>query len=135
MFLFIHPLLDDLTCFQTLFFQISVRMCSSDKMIPIYFIRLCKVWSIYYITGQWGEFTKKCYFMLSYTFICFSSSNLCFYHFISFSNEISNFCNKILTNQKHELVASNCKPKCMHNTLQILMYGISGLLYVFHFDV
>ena len=43
-----------------------------------------------------------------------------FYHkvfvfiiFISFSDKVSNFRNRILTNQKRELVVSNCQRNCI----------------------
>ena len=62
----------------------------------------------YYITGQWGEFINKWYLMLLYTFLAFFAV---FYHkmcvfiiFVSFFDEVSNFLNMILTNQKRELV-------------------------------
>ena len=32
---------------------------------------------------------------------------------ISFLDEVSNFRNRTLTNQKHELVVSNCERNCM----------------------
>ena len=37
---------------------------------------------------------------------------MCFYHFYFF-NKVSNFRNRILTSQKHELVVSNCQWNCM----------------------
>ena len=46
-------------------------------------------------------------------FCCFSSWNMWFYHFHFFFFEVWNFCNRILTNQKHELVVSNCQWNCM----------------------
>ena len=56
--------------------------------------------------------------IFSYTFLtffyCFSSNKLCFYHFIfHFFNKVSNFCNKILTNQKPKQVIRNCQWNCM----------------------
>ena len=36
--------------------------------------------------------------------------------FISFFDEVSNFRNRILTNQKHELVVSNCQWNGMTET-------------------
>ena len=86
----------------------------------------------YYITGQWGEFIKSCYLMLSYTLLAFFSffsfsfvfvclfvfrHKICvFIIFISYFDELSNFRNRMLTNQKHELVISHCQRKCMNIT-------------------
>ena len=53
---------------------------------------------------------------------CLSLSNLCFYHFhfflyfflfLFYFDEVSNFRNRILTNQKRELVVSNCQLNCI----------------------
>ena len=53
---------------------------------------------------------------------CLSLSNLCFYHFhfflyfflfLFYFDEVSNFLNRILTNQKRELVVSNCQLNCI----------------------
>ena len=35
-------------------------------------------------------------------------------HFITFFDELPNFCNRILTSQKHELVVSNCQWNCVY---------------------
>ena len=49
----------------------------------------------YYITGQWVEFIKKCYLMLSDTlvafFVVFHHEICVFIIFISFFDEVSNF--------------------------------------------
>ena len=59
-------------------------VCSSDKMTPIYFLRLSKVWSMLHHGSVWLVH-KKCYLIHLCTFLaffcCFSSENLCFYHF------------------------------------------------------
>ena len=41
-----------------------------------YIFSVSLMFGAYYITGQWGEFIKRCYFMLLYTylgFFCFST--------------------------------------------------------------
>ena len=63
-----------------------------------------------YITSQWGKFEIKrtiiCFRHI--LFYCFSSLNLrCFY--FHFFDKVSNFRNRILTNQKQELVIKNCQ--------------------------
>ena len=86
----------------------------------------------YYISGQWGEFIKICYLMLSYTLLTFFSffsfsfifvclfvfrHKICvFIIFISYFDELWNFRNRMLTNQKHELVVSQCQRNCMNIT-------------------
>ena len=68
----------------------------------------------YYITGQWGEFIQKCYLMLSYTVLVVFQHEICvFMIFISFFDEVSHSRNRISTNQKYELVVSNCQWNCM----------------------
>ena len=80
-----------------------------------------------YITDQCGEFIQKCYLMLLCTFLAFFVvvvvvvvASVVFHHkicvfiiFISFSDKVSNFRNRILTNQKRELVVPNCQRKYM----------------------
>ena len=73
----------------------------------------------YYITGQWGQFIIKillnAFISLLGNFVCFFFHHkICvFIIFISFFNEVSNFRKRMLTNQKHELVVSNCQWNCM----------------------
>ena len=69
----------------------------------------------YYITGQRGE--VKCYLILLCNFLAFF---VVFYYkisvfiiLISFFAKLSNFRNRILNNQKHELVVSNSQWSCM----------------------
>ena len=85
----------------------------------LYFLHISKVWSTLYHGSMEQVQRKECCFMFRYTFVafccCFSSKKMCFYHFISFSEEISNFRNKILTNQKPGPVIRNCQWKIMHN--------------------
>ena len=83
------------------------RVCLSDKMKPYTFSVSLK-FGAYYIKGQCGEFKRK---MVLNAFIYFFGILLWFFiiKFISFFDEVSNFCKRILTNQKHELVVSNCQ--------------------------
>ena len=70
----------------------------------------------YYITGQWGKFIKKCYLILLYTFLAFFFffyQKICVFIIFIFLDEVSNFRNRILTNQKRGLVVSNCQWNCM----------------------
>ena len=70
-----------------------------------------------YITGQWGEFAlKKCCLMFKYTFLTFF---VVFFIFISFFDKVSNFHNRILSNQKPEQVIRNCQWNFVSN----LYYG------------
>ena len=46
-------------------------------------------------------------------FFVFHHKICVFIIFISFSDKVSNFRNRILTNQKRELVVSNCQLNCM----------------------
>ena len=69
------------------------------------------------MTDQWGYFKiKTLLYILIYFFgiflLFFYHKNCVFIIFISFLME-SNFRNRILTNQKHELVVSNCQQNCM----------------------
>ena len=51
----------------------TLGVCSSDKMTPIYFLRLSQVWGILHDESV-GRVHKKCYLILLYTFfVCFSS--------------------------------------------------------------
>ena len=91
-------------------------MYSSEKMTPIYFLHLSKVWSILH-HGSVGQVHKKCSLVLLHTFMTFFvvfHHKICvFIILISFFDEVSNFRNRILTNQKHEFVVSTCQQNCM----------------------
>ena len=64
-----------------------------------------------YITRQWEEFKIKTQL---YIFIyLFGFFFIIKFVFMTFFYEVSNFRNRILTNQKHELVVSNCQRNCM----------------------
>ena len=87
------------------------RVCSSDKTSPIFFLCLSKVWSIF---CHWlvGRVHKKMLlnafmYFFSIFFVVFHHKICVFIIFISFSDEISNLCNRTLSNQKLELVVSN----------------------------
>ena len=65
------------------------------------------------ITGQWGEFKVSnailCLHILFWYFFVFFHQKIVFIIFISFFDEVSSFRNRILTNQKPELVIRNCQ--------------------------
>ena len=65
-----------------------------------------------YITGQWGKFRVKnatlCLHNFCGIFLLFFIKKIVFIIFTFFSDEVSNFRNKILTNLKQELVIRNC---------------------------
>ena len=69
-----------------------------------------------YITDQWGD-SKECYFMFWIRFwnffVAFHHKICVFIIFISFFSYLPNFRHTILTNQKHDLVASNCQQNCL----------------------
>ena len=69
----------------------------------LYFLCISKFQACY-ITGQWGEFTVKNatlhVLILSWHFFLFLIKKLCFFHFHFVFDEVSNFRNRILTNQK-----------------------------------
>ena len=60
----------------------------------------------YYITSQCGQFIKKCYLIVLCTFLAF---------FVFFHHKICVFVIFISTNQKRELVVSNCQRNCMES--------------------
>ena len=70
------------------------------------------------ITDQWGDFRVKnaafCLHTLFWHFLVAFHQKICvFIIFISFFDEVSNFSNRILTNQKPKFVIINCHWKCM----------------------
>ena len=84
----------------------------------LYIISIYLKFRACYITGQWGEFTVKnvtsYLHTLSWHFIViFHLKNCDFIIFISFFDEVSNFPNRILINQKPEQVIRNCQWNCM----------------------
>ena len=75
---------------------------------------------VFYIISQWGEFTVKNAILYFYTFLFFvilHQKISVFIIFISFSDEVLNFCNRILTNQKLEQVIRNCQWSCVFGNL------------------
>ena len=84
----------------------------------------------------WLVHNKKSYLILLCTFLaffcCFSSQNLCFFFiFISFSDKVSNFRNRVLTNQKRELVISNCQRNCMFRLIVLIQWSVLNKCYLF----
>ena len=78
------------------------------------------LWGVCYIMGQWGKFIVKnatlcLHILLRQFFVVFHQKICVFIIFISFSDKVSNFRNKILTNLKPELMIRNCQWNCMHN--------------------
>ena len=117
-------------------------------MTPIYFLHLSKVWRMLH-HGSVRLVHKKCYLIILCTFLAFLFCCCCcccfvFHHkicvfiiFISFSDKVSNFRNKILTNQKRELV-SNCQRNWarLHETGRWTQTGLRFYFGVkFHFGV
>ena len=92
-------------------FVTSAGVCSSDKKAPIYFLRLSKVWSILHY-GSVGRGHKKSYLML-FKFFIIKFVLLSFSFLFFFFDEVSNFCNRILTSQKRKFMVSNCQWNCM----------------------
>ena len=79
------------------------------------------------------KYTTLCFHLLPWHFfVAFHQKFSAFIIFISFFDEVSNFRNRILTNQKHELVVSNCQWNCMgkyvceHRHMKV--YRISNFL-------
>ena len=77
----------------------------------LYILRISKVWNMLH-HGSVGQVqSKECYFTFTYTYatffvvvVVFHKKFCVFIIFISFSDDVSNFCNKILTNLKPELM-------------------------------
>ena len=69
-----------------------------------------------YTTGQWSEFRVKnatlCLCILFFRIFLLSIVIVVFFSF-SFFDKVSNYRNKILTNQKTEWVIRSCKWNCM----------------------
>ena len=69
--------------------------------------------------------------MFIYTFLAFfvllHQKITAFIIFICFFDEVSNLCNRILTNQKPELVIRNCQRNCMvrAKTYDDISYGLA----------
>ena len=83
------------------------RVFSSGKITWINF-SVSLTFEVYYITGESGEFIKKCYVMLLYTFLTFLLFSIILLWF-SYLYQMSTTDNRILTNHKRELVFSYCQ--------------------------
>ena len=110
--------------------KIIILLASShEKSIPLtishylYFLCISKVSSmLYHRLVGWVQ-SKECSFVFTNTFLAFF---IVFHHeicvfiiLISFFNEISNFCNKIISwNQKLELLIRNCQWNCIKSFIQ-----------------
>ena len=88
-------------------------------MTPTYFFGLSNVWSILH-QGLVERVHKKVINAIIYffclVFVDFRYKICVFIIFISFFDEVSNFCNSIYTNKKRESMVSNCQWNCMLNT-------------------
>ena len=146
-FYILHHLLNESTV---------LTVCFSDEIIPIYFLCLSKVWSILHLESVCCVHKKMlvnasiCLFFVAF-FCCifrciflllFFVAFVIFLHKICvsimlFSDEVSNFGNRILTNKKHELVVSNCQWNCILipslNFINFLNYFITTCLTLFNF--
>ena len=80
-----------------------------------YFFSVSLKFGAHYITGQFGQFIKKCYLKLFRTFFwhffVFHHEICVFINFISFFDQASNF-------RKRKLVVSNCQWDCVHHEQQ-----------------
>ena len=78
----------------------------------LYFLCISEVWSMLYQSVGRAQ-SKECYFMFTFIFgiylflAVFHRKISVFIIFMSFSDELSNFRNRILTNQNSELVIKN----------------------------
>ena len=85
----------------------------------LFFIRISNVKSMLH-HGPVGWAQSKLYVCIYFFAIvsCFSSKNLCFYYFHFFLfDEVWNFYNRILTNQKYEFVIKSCQWNCREGTI------------------
>ena len=85
--------------------------------------------------GPVGEFRVKiatwCLFILFCIFVV-CHQKICFYHFhfFFFFDKVSNLRNRILTNQKPELMIRNCQWNCMLGS----KYGLSRYITVYYYS-
>ena len=80
----------------------------------LYFLRISKVWRMLH-HGSVGEFRviNATSYLYIHFFVLFHQKLSAFIIFISFFDEVSHFCNRILTKQKLELVTRNYLWNCM----------------------
>ena len=109
---------------QALYFQLKIL---SKFLVTYIFLEYLK-FEVFYMTSQWGRVpSKECYSIFTYIFwhffVVFHQKNCIFVIFISFFDEKSNFRNRILTNQRHELVIRNSQWKGMFagNELHVMI--------------
>ena len=77
--------------------------------------------------------------MFLFTFLAFFFCFVFVFHhefcgfiiFISFLEEVSNFCNRILINQKHELVVCNCQWNCMNDFISWFFKLTNHMILIF----
>ena len=90
-----------------------IKKCTKSKKMIIEYVPLTYIFSVSlkfgacYITGQWGQFrvnNATSYFRIFFgIFVVVFHQKVCaFIIFISFFDEIANFCYRILTKQKPE---------------------------------
>ena len=88
---------------------------TDNFLLPIFFSVSLK-FAVCYITGEWGEFRMKnviCIYIYFYGISSLGFLKKIDFQSVLISDEVSNFCNRILTNQKQELVVRNCQWNCM----------------------
>ena len=91
---------------------IALGVCLSDKIIPLQndavsvFLCLFKVWSM--LQHRPNELVRIKNAFLAF-FVLFHHKICVFIIFISFFDEVSNFHNRLPTNQKQEMVVQNCQ--------------------------
>ena len=64
------------------------------------------------------------YFFGIFFYLIVFHQKICFYHFKFFFDEQSNFRNRILTNQKPELVIRNCQWNCVLLHIFLIVYTL-----------
>ena len=86
------------------------------KLYHFIFLHLSKVWSMLHhgsVRRVKNKSTTLSFHLLFWHFfVIFHHQNCGFIIFISFFDELSNFCNRILTKQKQEFVVQNCQWNC-----------------------
>ena len=96
-----------------LFILIMKRVCSTDKFsYQLYFFRITNAWSMLHHRSVKGFQSNEWFFMLHTPFwhlSLFFHQKCGFIIFISLFHEVSNFCNRISTNQKPKLEEINCR--------------------------
>ena len=119
---------------QALYFQLKIL---SKFLVTYIFLEYLK-FEVFYMTSQWGRVpSKECYSIFTYIFwhffVVFHQKNCIFVIFISFFDEKSYFRNRILTNQRHELVIRNSQWNGMFagNELHVMIWYYLEMFYRF----